>query len=290
MDCILKRDFAMSAHPLFNQASALDSPLDYAVSVRDRAILQEVETAVRSRNVALAFQPVVQARATDRVAFHEGLIRILDDRGTPLPAAQFMPVAETRELGRRIDCLALELGLETLARVPDVRLSVNMSARSIGYPRWTETLRRGLEDDPRIAERLILEITEASAMVIPDVVSVFMADMHRRGVSFALDDFGAGYTAFRYLKDFHFDLVKIDGQFIRGIDGDPDNQVLAQALVAIARQFDMFTVAEAVETAGEAAFLAQAGVDCLQGYHFGRPEVGPDWATTPVDRVKARTA
>lgn len=280
----------MSALPLLDPNAALDSPLDYAITMRDRGILREVEKAVNTRNVALAFQPVVQARSTDRIAFHEGLIRILDDRGTPLPAAQFMPVAETRELGRRMDCLALEHGLATLARVPNMRLSINMSARSIGYPRWTETLRRGLEDDPRIAERLILEITEASAMVMPDVVNVFMNDMHRRGVSFALDDFGAGYTAFRYLKDFHFDLVKIDGQFVRGIESDPNNQVLAQALVAIARQFDMFIVAEAVETAAEAEFLISAGVDCLQGYHFGRPEVDPEWMKSPVERVKARSA
>lgn len=280
----------MSALPLLDPNAALDSPLDYAITMRDRGILREVEKAVNTRNVALAFQPVVQARSTDRIAFHEGLIRILDDRGTPLPAAQFMPVAETRELGRRMDCLALEQGLATLARVPNMRLSINMSARSIGYPRWTETLRRGLEDDPRIAERLILEITEASAMVMPDVVNVFMNDMHRRGVSFALDDFGAGYTAFRYLKDFHFDLVKIDGQFVRGIESDPNNQVLAQALVAIARQFDMFIVAEAVETAAEAEFLISAGVDCLQGYHFGRPEVDPEWMKSPVERVKARSA
>ena len=67
-----------------------------------------------------------------------------------------------------------------------------MSARSIGYPQWLATLERGLRADPTIAERLILEITEGSAMLMPDLVTVFMADMQLRGICFALDDFGAG--------------------------------------------------------------------------------------------------
>ena len=100
-----------------------------------------------------------------------------------------------RHRGRRIDALALELGLRALSENPDLRLSINMSARSIGYPDWSETLDRGLSEDPTVAERLILEITEASAMVMPDIVSVFMDDLQIRGVSFALDDFGAGFTS-----------------------------------------------------------------------------------------------
>jgi EAL domain-containing protein (putative c-di-GMP-specific phosphodiesterase class I) len=122
-----------------------------------------------------------------------------------------------------------------------------------------------------VAERLILEITESSAIIMPDLVSVFMTEMQARGICFALDDFGAGYTAFRYLKDFYFDILKIDGQFIRNIATNPDNQVLTQALVSIGRHFDMVTVAESVETSEDARWLVEIGVDCLQGYYFGAP-------------------
>ncbi len=160
--------------------------------------------------------------------------------------------------------LSLALGLATLAEQPDLRLSINMSARSIGYQRWIDTLNRGLARDTTIAERLILEITESSAMIVPDLVCVFMVDMHRRRISFALDDFGAEYTSFRYLKEFYFAIVKIDGQFIRNIHQDANNQVLTQALISIDKHFDMLTVAEAVERPEEVSFLISTGIDCMQ--------------------------
>jgi len=100
-----------------------------------------------------------------------------------------------------------------------------------------------------------------------------MAEMQPLGIAFALDDFGAGFTAFRYLKEFFFDLVKIDDVFVRDIAHHPDNQVLAEALITVAHQFEMFAVAEGVETEPEAAFLRSIGCDCLQGYHIGVPKL-----------------
>ena len=254
------------------------SPLDLAVDERDQNVLRTVEEAVQNRQVRLAYQAVVPARSPDRPAFYEGLARVLDEKGRPIPARDFINEIETHEIGRVLDCVALELGLKMLHETPGLKLSLNMSARSIGYRRWVETLERGLAAAPApLAGRLILEITEASAMVMPDVVQSFMMGLQNQGITFALDDFGAGYTSFRYLKNFYFDILKIDGQFIRGIDGDPDNQVLVEALVGIGRQFGMFTVAEAVETEAEAAYLRSTGIDCLQGYLYGAPTLKPEW-------------
>ncbi|GAB4267725.1 MAG: EAL domain-containing protein [Pararhodobacter sp.] len=263
----------------------LDSPLTVADRLRQQQTIDMVRQALDDRRALLAYQPVVQARLTNRAAFYEAFIRILDTQNRVIPARDFMGAVETNEIGRRIDVLALELGLTALARDPSIRLSVNMSARSIGYPAWLTALERGLRADPTIAERLILEITESSAMLMPDLVTVFMSDMQSRGICFALDDFGAGYTAFRYLKDFYFDIIKIDGQFIRGIAKDPDNQVLAQALVSIGRHFDMFTVAEAVETAEDARYLIDIGVDCLQGYYYGVPSTEAPWLTSKLAKL-----
>ncbi|MDO5612394.1 MAG: EAL domain-containing protein [Paracoccus sp. (in: a-proteobacteria)] len=258
------------------------SPLDYAIDQQSRVTLPTVRLAVERGNCVLAFQPVVQSGRTERPAFYEGLIRIIDESGRIVPLRDFMPVAETTELGRRIDCLSLALGLQSLREDPSLRLSINMSARSIGYPDWITTLRDGLISEPQVAERLILEITESSAMEMPDVVHQFMREVQGYGVSLALDDFGAGYTSFRYLRDFCFDMIKIDGQFIRNIASQPDNQVLTRALQSIAHHFDMFTVAESVETADEAAFLIDMGIDCMQGYYFGAPTIAPPWKSPPT--------
>ncbi|MFD1509805.1 EAL domain-containing protein [Lacimonas salitolerans] len=253
------------------------NPLEMAVQARDRETIKMVADALRHREVLLAFQPIVASNNPQRVAFYEGLIRVLDATGRVIPARDFIGAVEETETGRVLDCVALELGLRTLAREPGLRLSINMSARSIGYPRWTRTLKRGLQHDPTVAERLILEITERSAMTVPELVVSFMSDLQRKGSTFALDDFGAGYTSFRYLRDFYFDMLKIDGQFTQGIHHDADNQVLVKALLSIARQFDMFTVAENVENQRDALWLSQSGVDCQQGYFHGAPTVHPHW-------------
>lgn len=255
----------------------MDNPLDFAVRSRDRNIMEMVRNALRRKQVMLAYQPVVRADRLHKPAFYEGLIRVLDETGRIIPAREFIEQIETDEMGRIIDCLALEMGLQALSEEPGLRLSINMSARSIGYKRWMDTLSHGLQIDPTSGERLILEITESSAMLMPELVTSFMSELQKFGVSFALDDFGAGYTAFRFLKDFYFDIVKIDGQFIRNIHADPDNQVLTKALVSISEQFEMFTVAECVEAAEDVHFLQSIGIDCMQGYYFGAPTTVPPW-------------
>jgi len=262
-------------------------PLSYAVSARDRSTIQMVDQAVRHKQVLLAYQAVVPSGDQTRPAFYEGLIRVLDETGRIIPAKEFIDSIEETETGRVIDCLALEQGIKALASHPGLRLSINMSARSIGYSRWMRTLNRGLSKDPTVAERLILEITESSAMLVPELVVGFMNDLQRQGISFALDDFGAGYTSFRYLRDFYFDILKIDGQFIRGISENTDNQILTAALASIAEQFDMVTVAECVEQPRDAAFLTSMGIDCLQGYYFGAPTVRPPWLAVDNRQVSA---
>ncbi|MHA6266033.1 EAL domain-containing protein [uncultured Aliiroseovarius sp.] len=253
------------------------SPLSVAIAQRDRDALNLVREALQKKRVRLAFQPIVQANCPDRMAFYEGLLRVMDPTGRVIPAKDFIDSVEDTEMGRMLDALALEKGLEALSCEPSLRLSINMSARSIGYPGWKKVLDRGLQDDPTVAERLILEITERTAISLPDLVQVFMADMQRKGISFALDDFGAGYTSFKYLKDFYFDILKIDGDFIRGIHDNADNQILAEAMISVARHFDMFTVAESVESYEDAAYLTSIGVDCMQGYYFGAPTLSPYW-------------
>lgn len=259
-----------------------DSPLNAAVAGRDRSVIDMVAEAVRHHQTMLAFQPVMQARPPRQTAFYEGLIRVPDATGRMIPARHFIPAIEDTELGRELDCEALETGLRALSRSPALRLSINMSARSIGYKRWMRVLDRHLNTDKTLGERLVLEISESSVMTVPELVIDFMTRLQRRNIGFALDDFGAGVTALRRFRELFFDAVKIDGQFVRGVHADPDNQALTRALVAVARQFDMLVIAESVETDADAAFLISIGVDCLQGYLFGAPTVRPPWIAEPA--------
>ena len=267
--------------------SGHDSPLNFAVTSRDRSVIEMVTDAVQNDRAMLAYQAIVPAGAPGKPAFYEGLIRVMDSTGRIIPACDFIAEIETTETGRIIDCIALEQGLRAMHDYPDLRLAINMSARSIGYPRWIGTLRNGLRADPTAGERLILEITESSAIVVPELVIAFMTEMQSEGVSFALDDFGSGYTSFRYLKQFYFDILKIDGQFIHGVARDTDNQVLTGALMSIAEHFDMVCIAESVETAEDAAFLQSIGMDCLQGYFFGAPPVHPPWESDTGETATA---
>lgn len=259
--------------------AGLESPLDAAITQRDRGTLALVRQALERGDVLLAYQPVMRADGAG-VAFWEGLIRLLDDTGRVIPARDFIHVVEDQDLGRQIDCAALRIGLSALSAHPALRLAVNMSARSVGYPGWMQILRGALKRRPEVLNRLILEITETSAMQMPEIVQAFMEDLQDKGITFALDDFGAGYTAFRHLRHFCFDILKIDGQFARDVSADADNQVLCEALISLGHHFDMLVVAEAVETEAEARWLAAAGVDCLQGYHFSAPSMTPPWAAT----------
>ena len=124
---------------------------------------------------------------------------------------------------------------------------------------------------------LILEINEASALQVPDVLKPFMADMREHGIVFALDDFGAGMTSLRLLQDLGFEIAKIDGSLVKNVDRLPEGQAVCRAAIAVAEELGMYVVAEAVETDGEAKWLREAGVGCLQGYLFGPPSVTPDF-------------
>ena len=128
-----------------------DDPLSAAVNQRNRSTLEMVRSALEHKQVMLAYQPIMAS--TGDVAFYEGLIRVLDETGRIIPAREFINVIEETEMGRIVDCLTLEKGLRALRKNPTLRLSINMSARSIGYGRWKRVLDRNLRNDPTLGER-----------------------------------------------------------------------------------------------------------------------------------------
>ncbi|MEO9465395.1 MAG: EAL domain-containing protein [Sulfitobacter pontiacus] len=277
----------ISPHPLADLPEGTKNPLDYALTQRDGSTLAMVRAAVAHNQTLMAYQPVMRDADDPKIAFYEGFIRILDPTGRVIPAREFMPVVEKTQLGREIDVLSLNAGLAALSENKGLRLSINMSARSIGYAGWTTLLNRWLSRDGTIGERLILEISEKSAMQMPELVASFMDQLQTRGVCFALDNFGSDYIAIRYLKEMFFDILKIDGQFARGVSDHPDNRAIVSIMVSIARNFDMITVAEQVENQDDASLLLALGVDCQQGFLYGAPTTQPYWQSTPEERKNA---
>ncbi|UZD90174.1 EAL domain-containing protein [Cognatishimia activa] len=255
-----------------------NNPLDWAIDSRDQSVMKMVDEAIQHKEVMLAYQPIVHAAEPTKALLYEGLIRVLDETGRVIPAREFIDHVEDTDTGRRLDCLSLELGLEALTQNPDISLSINMSARSIGYGEWNRILKSALRLRPDLGQRLILEVSEPSAMQVPELVMDFMDEYQAQGIGFALDDYASKLTSFRYFKDFFFNYVKLDGYFTQNISTDRENQVIAEAIAHIARQFDIFTIATRVASMDDAKTLARLGFDCLQGYYFGAPTVNPPWS------------
>lgn len=261
--------------PAATQSYVVTSSLDSAQTASTP--LKTVASALAEGRLTCAFQPVVTTRNTDMPAFYECLVRIRDRSGRLLPAAEFMPAIEHDDIARLVDRAILRKALRILSTTQRVRLSVNLSANGVGDQGWLSILESFATAAPGSTEFLVVEITESAVLDLTPEKLAFLFRIRELGCSIALDDFGAGHTSIGHLGKFRFDFLKIDGSFMDNFACNPDNQFLVKAMVSIARHFDMVCVAERVETAEEARLLTEMGVDCLQGYAFGKPEMEPDW-------------
>lgn len=255
---------------------------------RSIALANELSSALAEDRIVIAYQPIVDARDTDRLAFHECLARIRRPDGELVAAGMFMPVAEKLGLVRLLDRRVLTLALEALKAHPSLRLSVNLSPATTHDDQWLEIFESACAERRDLAERLVFEVTETTAIADAPKAASFINHIRSYGAAVAIDDFGAGYTSFRHLKDLRLDMVKIDGAFIRDIRENPDNQLFVKTLLSISKHFDMLCVAEFVDSRETAEFLRDLGVDCLQGYHFGAPDVTPP-AKAPKKRQAAKS-
>lgn len=250
----------------------------------------KVALALAQGRMLFHFQPVVRATAPGFPAFFEMLARLRLPDGRLLAAGAFMPAVEEGELGRAIDRAALAAGLRALAAHPRLRVSVNVSPLSMGDAGWLELFTAAAQGRRGLCERLILEVTETAALRDAEQTGDFIDHVCRSGCALALDDFGAGATGFRHFRDFRFDFVKIDGSFCRGVHAQPDAQVLVDCLGRLARHFEMTTVAEQIEDAADAAWLRAHGIDCFQGWLYGRPAAEPVLPQLPEVAEPARRA
>ena len=233
---------------------------------------EEVQLALKEDRIILAHQPVVDANSHE-VSYFECLVRMFDRDGKVVSAAQFVPAIEQLGLMRSIDNRVRDLAIRELELNPEVSLAINISGLTATERSWFRGLVARLKERRDIARRLIVEITETAALQDIDETSRFVSALRALGCKVALDDFGSGFTTFHHLKALTVDVVKIDGSFIRNITTDAENQIFIHNLLALARALGVSTVAECVETQEDAVYLSGIGIDLLQGYYFGRPEI-----------------
>lgn len=253
---------------------------------------EEVTRALKDDRLVFAYQPVVDA-VSHEVRYYECLLRMLAPDGSIITAGAFVPVVERLGLMRALDRHTLDLVVRDLEAHPDVTLAFNISGVTAADRGWLRALVAHIKDRRDLASRMIIEITETAALLDIDDTARFVSVLRDFGCEVALDDFGAGYTTFRHLKALTVDVVKIDGSFVHDLARSTENQLFIRNLLSLAHTFNLVTVAECVETNEEAVILSSEGVNLLQGYFFGRPELAPAWrrqSPAPLPTTQFATA
>ena len=230
---------------------------------------QSVIAAIAENRLRLVYQPILCAQ-TRAICFYEALVRIETKDGTLIDAKDFISAAEKLGLVRLVDHKTLALAFEAL-HASDATLSINISGDTCHDPAWLSTLASQLEMHPHLADRLIVEITESHVAIHTEEIREFIEAVRSVGVKVAIDDFGAGYTAFKTLKNLPFDIIKIDGEYGREMTKNALDQVFVRSLVSIAQALGAKTVVEWVDSHDAADLLAAWNVDYLQGFGMGRP-------------------
>ena len=291
-DAMTKADIALDDA----KRAGRDSFASYRCSEEQRrghrasmVIAEQVQQALREDRMRFAYQPVVDARNRTAI-YHECLIRMVQPDGEIVAAARFMPIVEQLGMIRPIDRLVLERAVAELTEKPRAQFAINVSALTTTDRAWLRSVGGLLRGKPDIASRLIIEITETAGLDDIDACARFVSTLRDLGCRVALDDFGAGYTSFRHLKQLAVNMVKIDGSFVRNIGTNQDNLVFVRSLIGLARNFELETVAECVETQDEAELLTGEGVDYLQGYAFGKPTLELQLPDTKPDKAARRSA
>jgi len=233
-----------------------------------------IRDALDEERLVLQAQPIMDV-ASGEIHQYELLLRMRDPLGELISPAAFLPVAERYDLIGAIDKWvvrrAIQMLGEELTRKNRLVFEVNISGRSTGDPELLELIERELAANGVAPDQVIFEITETTAVGNIPRAQEFAAHLNQLGCRFALDDFGAAFASFYYLKHLPFDYLKIDGEFVRSCLDDRTDQLVIQAVVDIARGLGKRTVAEMVGDQPTLELLAGLGVDHVQGYHIGKP-------------------
>jgi EAL domain-containing protein (putative c-di-GMP-specific phosphodiesterase class I) len=223
-------------------------------------------------------QPIVALRDSS-VAAEELLVRIRDAHGNAVPPAAFIPAAERYGLMPEIDRYVIDRAASLASGGRNVH--VNLSATTIAQRGLFDDVVRAMHTHGAPAARITFEITETAAAADLTEASHLATRLVARGFRIALDDFGSGWGAFRYLKALPVSMIKIDCEFVRDLTSSPRTVELVGAIVTLARMLGHETVAEGVENEATLCLLRSLGVDYAQGYYLGRPAPAEPWPSSP---------
>jgi diguanylate cyclase (GGDEF)-like protein/PAS domain S-box-containing protein len=233
------------------------------------ACINRVEDALAEDRFVLHAQPIIDLLTGETVQ-HELLLRMHDADGQVVPPGDFLPVAERYALIGEIDWWVIKQATQLAGSGCPVEL--NISARSVGDPDVLEHIERCIEQWAVEPGLLVFEITETAIVDGEDAARTFAERLHALGCKVALDDFGTGYGTLSDLKQIPLDYLKLDIEFVRDLVSNSASRHVVQAVVALARDFGLQTVAEGVEDAETLQLLSRLGVDFAQGFHIARPQ------------------
>jgi EAL domain-containing protein (putative c-di-GMP-specific phosphodiesterase class I) len=254
---------------------SLDGGLSSPAGLHRRPWLARLRRALEEQLFVLHYQPIVSLR-DGGVSHYEALVRLADEPDGKLVApGRFLPAAERYGLIREIDRMVLAQVTALLAGEHGergVRIAINCSSLSITDGEMLAQIRARLALARVNPAQLVIEVTETAAISDMTRARDFCAGVQALGCAVALDDFGAGFGTFQYLKHLPFEYLKIDGDFIRGLPSSPQDQLVVKALVELARGMGKQTIAEYVGDAATVRVLRELGVDYAQGFEVGRPQ------------------
>lgn len=251
------------------------TPKMHADARRRLKLASELRQALLRNEFHLVYQPSVEMKS-GRIVAVEALIRWRHpDRGNVAPD-EFIPIAESLGLIRQIDQWVLENASRQLAqwdeaRMPALRMAVNVSAGTFGHPDFLHGISQALQDTGIPPKRLLVELTESAILRLGEDTERAMLALHNLGIAVAIDDFGTGYSSLAYLKLPAVAYLKIDRSFVTGLPTNPNDVAITEAMVAIARSLELHTIAEGIETEAQHDFLLRAGCQEGQGFLYSRP-------------------
>jgi len=237
-------------------------------AIADAHWARRIKEAIRNNEMELWFQPIIHVK-TRRVHFYEALLR-LHNEPSMSPGVFLSDVGRSGGLAL-LDRHVIKLAINALSQTKVKLLSVNVSGQSANDESFFEYAIEMLERHTVAFDRVIFEVTETDLMFKPEQSRILFDTLKSKGLRFALDDFGAGFSSLGYLKHLPVEMLKVDGGFIKDLPNQSVNQALVQSINQTAHILKLQTVAEFVEDEETFGLIKQFGFDYAQGYLFGRP-------------------